>query len=246
MNKFRTDTIQLFKELVRFIASPDPGLEMHRWNIRTVGQVAALGLFVMLVATTVHFSVQFIFNNLELPEANSEHAEMIAQIPDWLIFIFACFVGPIGEELYVRLPLKPRLVNILISVVAGIGMLLFFNQLAVGKWYAQQPFVLDPNRLIPVGIIAFIALIYYWLPQRYQQHKLCFAIFLYATAFAFAVLHRFDRIHEPLDILLAFKDTMAQFISGLYFSFLRMKFGVRMSIISHAFWNFPPAILRFL
>lgn len=240
------ETFHLFKALVRFVASPDPGLVRSHWNGRTVWQVAMLGFIVLFAGSFIHHAVNFIFNEQVLAPQEAENRALIKQIPNWLIFIFACFIGPVGEELFVRLPLKPKWVYIPVSMIAGVGMLLLFNQLAVAKWYTQQPFILDTNRLIPVGIIALIAVAYYALPQRYQQHPLCFAIFLYSTAFVFAVLHRFDRIHEPIDVLLAFKDTLIQFTSGLYYAFIRMKFGIRLAIISHSIWNFLPAVFRFL
>lgn len=240
------DTIQLLREFFRFILSPDPSLPVSAWNSATLLRAVLASFVVLMIGVALSLVMSFVGEGITLQAPNSENQSLMHALPAWVFLIAAGITGPVGEELFLRLPLKPHWKNLLISFCAGVCMLLFFNHLAVTKIYFQQPLSFEFSRFVPAIIVLFISSVYYVLPADLQQNKIVFALLFYLLAFTFGVLHRFEAIHSPFDVLLAFRDTSLQFFAGLYFSFLRMKYGIRLSIISHSFWNLFPAVGQFI
>lgn len=241
---FIKSSFLFFKEFIGFLISPNPNIEKTAWDYKTILKIAFVGLFVYVIGFLIQVTLCTINIDKALAPPDSELVKYVDSCPNWLFLLSACLIAPIAEELFLRLPLISTPKNILISIIVGVCTFLFFTRTAIADIYFKHTVHFELHKLIPAFIIFGVSITYYFLNKRYPNRKAIFGIYFFLMAFLFGVLHRFNFIQEPIDVFLAFKETFIQSFSGLYYGFVRMKFGTKISIMAHSIWNSIPTMLR--
>lgn len=245
IRQFIQAVFAFFKEFLLYLRSPDPAIKTETWDLKLVLKIAITGLLVLATGVSFQVLLTFIPTEKSFQPLDKETVQMIDSIPNWLYVISAVLLGPIGEELFIRLPLKASLRNIAIATLVGAFTFLFLTKVSVAKWYFQHSIDVRFNRFVPALIILTIT-IFYYLINHNRNNKRLFGIYFYLLAFIFGVLHRYQQIESPVDVFNAFRETFIQLFSGLYYGYVRMRYGIKLSITAHAIWNGLPALLRVL
>lgn len=231
-------TTSLFWEYLQFLRRPNVAVKQEEWGFAPFARVF-LVRFVFFVISVVLYVFLQMLPLRKLDAVPATDLELVKTLPFLVLLILGTTVIPLGEELMMRLPMRISMKNILISFFAGTIVWLFFTQLQAAKLYHFHQISFEWRRIIPPGVIAVVSLAYLYAAKMKPGYaQIFFGVYVYLMAILFGVLHSFVSMHSPLDVLYAIPGTFLQISSGVFYSFVRMKYGLRMSVVTHVFWNF--------
>jgi uncharacterized protein len=160
----------------------------------------------------------------------SQHliAQELADNPSILILISTVIIAPLIEEIVFRGWLRPSFRNLVVAF-----------WLFIGGWVI---FTLFPEFTILNSIISVLVGLYWLLSVQKNNMESLIPKQLYRYLYYFAIIW-FGLVHFP-----NFNDNsiwylapilvLPQLIAGFTFGFVRMNFGLKWSILAHAFENF--------
>jgi Type II CAAX prenyl endopeptidase Rce1-like len=190
-------------------------------------KVYAVQYFILSFIVTIN---SYIFPEVETPKNLSLNINLLAYP------LFPIILGPIIEELGIRLPLIPSKINIIVGIPLIImaisdqfnyhlDLIVYISSLTI-----VTPFILNSN-------------IHRWISRLFKKY---FTVFFYVLCTIFAMLHfrnsgaiNYYQNYGVLSLLIV----VPSFISGLMYSFIRLKYGLIYSIIIHSFWNFCSIVI---
>lgn len=154
-----------------------------------------------------------------------------------VLFFIGAFLFPLLEELIFRLHLK--------SVKGS-----YFFYVLMGAFFVSVILVqIIPRMHISLAlffllcIVCFFILRYWFafLPNQFHYSRKFiqyFHIHIWLSAFAFAMSHVFNySLHSSAAILLSPLLVLPQLVGGLTLSYIRMKYGILVSILMHGIHN---------
>lgn len=152
------------------------------------------------------------------------------------ILIVGILLGPIIEELLFRLLLLPKLKNVIIFIVFSISMAIIY--LIKGSIHFLIIFLL-------FGSIAFLFCQnkrYLRKAQLFIINHFCFIFYTSCILFGFYHIFNYTPFNLKLFILMPL-IVLPQIVAGVFFGFIRMKFGIFYSIIFHSVTNVIPILI---
>lgn len=145
----------------------------------------------------------------------------------WLILFFVVVMAPIVEEIIFRLPLRP-------------GTLRFFIPVSIATTYLLDFLNVNPAIIFVVGFALLGLNIYFAIrrlkfPRLQQLYRRLSRPLFYLSAILFGALHisNYDsRVWMLMPLLV-----LPQCVLGLFFGFVRIRYGFGWAIFTHAFHN---------
>lgn len=152
-------------------------------------------------------------------------------------FFFMCIFAPLLEESLFRWHLRRRYASIYFVFLSTAGIIVWFLS----------------NNLYITLILAFFlvaaSISHYLLKKQSQSSKQilwqkCFPFVFYLSACVFGLIHLSNQeglsLHDPFFLIYI----CSQLFGGLSLGYLRIKYGLRYSILSHALFNFVAMVLE--
>lgn len=213
----------LLKGYLQFLRSPNlidarPSLSFRRASNHIL-RLYSLHLLILIV-------VGIIINQF-INQQDSLLLESFSELSAWLILGMAVIFAPVIEESLFRLPLRGTKFNLIfsLSLVALIGV--------------PQ---LNAFPMVMLGLILLLVGINFYLWSARSQDAKAYGIYrrfprpiFYVSALAFGIIHigNYDASVWFLLPLLV----LPQFLLGLYFGFIRLRYGFGWAILTHGFHN---------
>lgn len=220
---------QAFVEFFNYLKNPDPFIKEDK-NSLFYNQLFPLVVISLIFA---FFAISFI--------GILEHFHWIKPLPEFklfaikekkiIVFLTVTILAPIIEEAIFRYQLKNW-------YVAFLAWAAFFSIIFYHNFY--------PQVLIAAAIFITICSIPFYLKTRktirYRVIKSAFRTHFYLTALVFGLVH-VSNYNNPFQygwaiVLLVLPQLFIGFILG----YVRMRFGLKNSMIFHAAYNFIPAL----
>lgn len=241
--RFLTSLKDFFVEFLRFVLKPNENINSTRLTIKSLLQIFVFTILLVFLIWLGSYLLRL--TPLQMPN-RSDYALLsrLQTIPHVLIFFVGAIIAPFLEELSFRLPLKPSLKNALISLISLSVAQMFFTRQSFSVLYFDHTINFELARLLAV-IISFSFIIIYLFIKRATNDR-HYWFFFYVMAFLFTVFHDISNINSISDIFASFIFWFHAFILALWTGFLRLKFGVFSSIISHVQYNATIIILSAL
>jgi hypothetical protein len=233
--------IEHWKGFFQFVKSPSKCLEKKAWSYSDFALARITCIFLMIIG----FICQIIFSGIIQIDKTITHEKDVFVLPNVLILITGGFLAPMFEELAFRLPLKLSLKNIFIALIASLIMFIFFNKLSIVTLYNTQYINFSINQLI-IPTFLLITILTFKTVLRFGYNSFWYGIFVWILAILFAISHGYNDIYSIKSFTYILLSTVPQLLGGLYYSFLRMKFGIYSSILIHSYWNTFLIILKII
>lgn len=154
-------------------------------------------------------------------------------------FIFACICAPLLEEFIFRWHLRKRYATIYFVFLSVAGIIIYFID---ASWINFLVFLIS-------FIIAALIISYYVKQSQTKKHilwKRLYPIVFYFSALIFGFVHLSNfqglTIQDPAFIIYMSSQTFG----GLSLGYLRVKYGLMYSILSHSCFNLIALILTIL
>lgn len=196
----------------------------------------------LLFLTVLFIKVLLIVTNTFFISASLK--EDIAE-PGLTILIVSCSLGPFLEEIAFRLPLLFSSLNLSLST----GTLSFY---LINRFFSVENHYDIGNYFFLRVLIAITMGVIVWLMSKKYSHFLRifyenrFSLIVYFYSLIFAAMH-IGNYEMKSSFLLTFAwIALSPFLSGLLFSFARLKYGFLYSLSLHLINNAIPTIIHFV
>ena len=154
--------------------------------------------------------------------------------PWWIVLFGSCIEAPFFEELQFRLWLRPNFRNVSVGLWMGLSGFLVIGSL----------FLFSGNEFV-IPIFSFISFVIFaiWLLSSSKQNRKSiipqkyFRYLYYFSILWFGFVHFFDYSDNSIWFLLPIL-ILPQILGGFEYSFVRMHFGFKWSMLIHAISNF--------
>lgn len=194
--------------------------QAHVWQLIKLFILLFIIVLIFLGTITSFFDLVFKFKNNSITIYNLNN------------YLKLVVIAPIIEEMVFRFFLKPKYKNIIILVV-------FMTILGIYYYIVKKTL----NYII---VILLINIIFFYLIynkavlKKFQIHFInYFSIYFCSFSIIFALLHSFNyQIENPLFYIILPLIVAPQFIMGLFFGYIRMKYNILYSIFFHCLNNF--------
>lgn len=227
-----TKIIEYWKDFFQFVKSPSECLEKKVWSYSYFVLASITCIFLMIIG----FISQIIFSGIIQIDKTITHEKDVFVLPNVFMLLIGGFLAPMFEELAFRLPLKRSLKNIFIALMASLVLFIFLNKQSIVTFYNTQHINFSTNQLIIPAILLIIVLTFKTI-LRFGYNSFWYGIFVWILAILFAISHGYNDIYSIKSFIYILLSTVPQLLGGLYYSFLRMKFGIYSSILIHSYWN---------
>lgn len=221
---------KVYKDFFQFILNPN--------KVLNTGKILRFFLleYIILYITNIILRVLiflFAMGFYDIPQTSSD-------LPS-VSFFLAVILGPLMEELGFRLSLKFSKLNLSISSVV---LLYYFITKFIFKLsiFDFESFILL-RVLIPLSIgvlMYFLASIYKTKLSSFFSEKL--QIIVFVSSFLFGLIH-FDNINSIFPIYLYLLFLFPYFLSGLIYSYFRIKYSFSYNTSAHILTNFSSKFL---
>ncbi len=221
--------IRVVPELMKFLKKPDT----QKLHFETTFIKLTTFMYIYLICLSTIFIISILTGFIRLIMHIEFQPFTTQKVYFWLINLL---LMPIFEESAFRLPLVYSKVNISISI-----LLLTYAFLS----YVLHGSLLNSENIIQrVGISVFIAILVFFV-LGFVSNKLSLATFwiknmkgiFYIYLFIFSLRHIDSYILTPLCLTFIPILLLPQIISGIFLSFVRLRFGFHFSIIFHVLIN---------
>lgn len=219
-------------EFFRYISNPVYYGEKKNWGIikKKISYCIGLLLFFIAMKAVLNLGVRIF---VSLPKNEAAHSFFENHSFLYILLIGAFFV-PILEEIAFRgILIFNRWIFIpiivlsfyILNIILGIRNMNFNDMLFI-------------RITIPVGVglVAFLVIQKYYknILNFYEKN---FKYIFYLSAFSFGLVHFLNYSLEGKDLLFIPLITLPQMISGFFFGYIRMNFGIIYSILTHSINN---------
>lgn len=238
--QFLTSFKDLIVEFLRFIIRPNENINKSSWTLSSFFQIAlfTLLLFIFFGLGSYLFSL----TEIHIPRRNDfSLITRLQSIPFLLQFLVAVVIAPILEEISFRLPLKLSFKNAFISLASMTIAQLFFSRQSFSTLYLDHSINIEYARLTSILISFGFILLFVFIKKQTTDRLYWF--YFYGMAFLFTVLHDVTNIHSLTDLFISFAFWFHAFVLALWTGFIRLKFGVLSSIVSHVQHNATVMVL---
>lgn len=168
----------------------------------------------------------------------------IASLPIWIMGGIAVCIIPVLEELAFRLPMHRSWKNALVSALALLAVLTLFSRSAVVLLFHDQKVEPSFSVIWPCCVLFSITL--GWNAYFQNPGRQAFQVYFYLLTLTFSLTHGYQNLVSWHSVPAVFVQTLPQLAGGLYYGFLRMRYGLTLSIFTHVIWNMWPTLLRLL
>jgi len=225
---------RVWSELIAFLRRPEPDAAMGLTPWAKIhGTLAVLLLKLIAVLALALFA-----GVLDLDPQNIS-AERLQRLYSPLgLLLVGALILPLLEETAFRLAL--RFAPAYLALALGV----FTYYLMSKVIYQARISDIETAFVMRVGVAGAVAVLGYavlWRPdvatrlrRFWAQH---FAVVFYGSAVAFAAIHAFNYVLTPLTVLLLPLITLPQFIGGLCYGYIRVRFGFSYAYGFHALSN---------
>lgn len=156
------------------------------------------------------------------------------------VFLFGAFIMPIFEEFFFRSHLTKAKWNFSFCLLALLYFLLFVANLFDNSIPNNHIF-----KIIAIPTIILIFLIGEKL-NLFEFWKQNFGVFFYIVVITFASVHLTNFDYKKTSLWLLPILISPQILSGLFFGFIRIRYGIIYSILFHSLGNSTLTILKLL
>ncbi len=207
------------KEFVNYIESPYFLPKNEKINIKQ---------FLKLLLLNFAISIFLGFLLIAISKITGEKLDVNQSLSLKFKF-YVIFIGPILEEIYFRLLLRISKKNLIIFSVNNLFVTIFF---VLNKHYFIAGMLVFINILM-ILLIQFKTL---EVVKRFLINN--FNYYFYVSAILFGILHIFNfNVLSVQVILLAFILTSKQITGGIFLGYIRMKYGIKYSMLFHSLVN---------
>jgi len=149
--------------------------------------------------------------------------------------LYVIFIGPVLEEIYFRLLLRINKKNLIIFSINNLFVIAFF---IYNKYYFIAGILVFINILM-LFLLRFITL---KVVKSFLENN--FNYYFYISAVLFGILHIFNfNVLSIQVILLAIILTSKQITGGVFLGYIRLKYGLKYSILFHSLVNLIVVVL---
>jgi hypothetical protein len=189
----------------------------------------------LVIGLILKVSLAFVYYSLSL--TNFE-ASIRIPVPAVMIVLVMCFIRPLFEEILYRLPLTFNISYVRISSILFLVETFFLYE--VNRFFLAA----GPDFLTRVMLFLLVSTILIYLLfqapvieklQSIWSNRFLSVIAISQTIFGLAHLNKFDSFHG--EYLYPVVVVFAYFMIGIYYSIVRMKLGIGMSIFYHILFN---------
>ncbi|MEM8523794.1 MAG: CPBP family glutamic-type intramembrane protease [Bacteroidota bacterium] len=222
-------------EILKFIRNPQEKLSKDKTIYQTLWKVVLL--FILCFGSSViSLLITETLRNLEfIPEYTRELGSDVNRIRNNTVF--ATIVFPIIEELAFRLYLKRNNLNVFIS------SLFMTYMIASAFVFNTSHFSLEKYGILRIFISLSTALLVLFVYQK-RIFSLNFKWLYYLSALLFGLVHIYNYDYtNPKVLIFAIIICMPQILSGLFFGYARIKYGIIGAIILHGLLNGLPTLI---
>ena len=233
--------IEHWKAFIKFIFLPTHSLARKEWHY------SSLYLFIItcIVLMVIGSVFQITFSGFFQTEKNIVQNKDIFILPNILILLIGGILAPIFEELSFRLPLRLSFTNIFIAVIASVITFTFISKSSILSIYNTQQINFSCYSLL-IPAILLITFFTFKIISLFKNSTFMYSIFIWMLAILFALSHGYENIFSLQSFIYVLVSSTTQLLAGLYYSYLRLQFGIKLSIIIHCFWNTFLVLLKIL
>jgi len=220
----------LMKDILRYLTRPYFYLSDAQFSLRilpTLGKILALKLGLVLIA---YFVTNLIFRSVgtDRPDRSSDLFDNY----DIGLFIFVVLVAPFLEEAFFRSWLRVRG-----CIFYIFPLFLFLSILILSRFFGLefQPIFIWIT-LLAYGLCVFIIHTKLSTGDADQLVQALFPFSFWSSAAFFALIHLTNYKAEEIGIL-GLMIVLPQFISGVLYGYVVMRFGFLSAFFCHAAWN---------
>jgi membrane protease YdiL (CAAX protease family) len=194
------------------------------------------GALLLAVGVFCKVSLALVYYALSLSDLEPTIYLPVAQST---IILVNCIIQPVYEEIMYRLPLKFNIAFIRLSFLLICADVVFLYE--INRFFTHLGPGL-PARIMLYFLFASVGVFLLYqrtLIERLQdfwQRRFAVVLVVSQTVFAVTHLNKFD-FNVEYGIIFAILAVIIYLIVGLYFSIVRMKLGILMSIIFHILFN---------
>jgi hypothetical protein len=215
--------LNIWKYFFKFLLSPDYN---HTESALLTRLLITFSIFVLkfISITAIGLLIGLLFGTVKLDSLNKAIIETS---------IFTAVFAGIYEELVFRLPLKKFNHWYLSFSLTGLAFII------IKKIYFNTMLLDNEGLLLSVILSALTFPIFFLVVKKYMESlagfwEKHFGYVFYTFALVFALSHFFNAKHLELVNL---KSNVTQFISALFFGFLRIRAGLIFAILVHIVWD---------
>lgn len=243
MKAFFLTQKNLLLEFIDFLRAPKLNQQKVPLSFRLIASILCFTFLIQFLNIFVnHYSIVFI--DKISPINIDERVAGYDSLPFEIKVLLICIIGPILEEVSLRLNLYPKWKNALLAIVIFGISLLFFTKRAFSYLYFQHGINLKKIDIFFWLLVTVISFGFVIAKQRLGSRY--YGIYFYLVAIIFSVMHGRDNIHDFTSLLIVFGYHINHFIFGLAMGFLRVKNGIIASIIGHVFYNTLLTLVKIL
>lgn len=204
------------RDFISYLKNPYEDLKLPAKKIWSV-LLTFLAIYIIKIIVAIVSKVVF-----KDSSPDNSLSDISSVMPLWI----ALFIPPVLEELSLRLWLKRNTVNILISAVGFIWCL-------ASMFLCESIYTTD--RLVLRCIIALAGGVAVTLLLKKQIINAKFPVIFYMSAILFGLLHahNFEDIVSIAGVLYVLINLAMHVLSGLFFGYVRVGYGIVASILFH-------------
>ncbi len=225
----------------KFILSPASKLIEKKWTFSTfyVAMITCICLMILGTGFTIIFAEFF-----QVQKSVIQNKDVFV-MPNLLILLVGGILAPLFEELSFRFPLRLSYKNISIAFVSALIIFIFLSRSQILTMYSAQQINFSYHSLI-IPVILLITLLSFKSISFSKNRHFLYGLFVWILAILFAISHGYENIYSIKSFIYIFVSSFTQFLAGLYYSYLRLHYSIRLSILIHCFWNTFLILLKML
>lgn len=222
--------IQVYNSFFQFIIRPNIIKIKNKFSVFLLEFITLYVSYFIITLSVLAFTIIFF--------GKSQFSKEISIEPSFFIIVF---LGPLIEELAFRLSLKFSIFNFSVSSVILSYYLITKLILRLGTFDFKTDIV------VRICFSFFFGFIVYFIASQFKEkitfifeHKLKLIIFISSLLFSF--IH-FDNIDKTFPLYLYIFFLFPYFLTGLMYSYFRLKYSFMYCIFAHSFMNYISTLL---
>lgn len=222
--------INHWKDFTKFLVKPQIYLlsKEANWNYNLLFYTTISSIMLMILGSIM----TFILVGFVVPDKEIYQQKDVFLLPTWILIVVGGLLAPLFEELSFRLPLKLSFKNSILALLFSIFLFSFLSKYHLVYFFQHHSFDFSfKNFHIPIVIFSVLMLGLFFKRANY------FPVLMFVMAYIFAVAHQYENINSFRGLLYVSVASITQFLAGLYYSFIRMRFGLLPAILVHCIWN---------
>jgi hypothetical protein len=232
MRYFLQNIFDHWRAFSSFTLSPTNILVKKEWSF-SVFYVAMITCICLMILGE---GFKIIFAGFFHVEKSVIQNKDVIVLPNILILMVGGILAPLFEELSFRLPLKLSYRTIIVAFISSLIIFTFLSRSQILSIYNAQQISFSYYTIV-IPVILLIALFLFKGVLLNNNRPFIYGLFVWTLALLFAISHGYENIYSIESFMFIFIISFTQLLAGLYYSFLRLQFSIRLSILIHCFWN---------